>query len=84
MDLHIEPDGSVRCIYAEQISLAELGRVQIRRASFVEPDADGRWRVDLSPVGGPALGPFERRSDGLAAEHKWLRDHWLCSREEGE
>jgi len=82
MDLIISPGGVARCIYAEAIDLAELGRVQIRRASYVEPGADGRWRVDLSPVGGPALGPFEKRSDGLAAELRWLRDHWLNLREE--
>ena len=39
-----------------------------RRASHVEPDADGRWWADLSPVAGPRLGPFEVRSAALDAE----------------
>jgi hypothetical protein len=44
----------------------------IRRASHVEADKAGRWFADLSPVAGPVLGPFDRRSEALAAEHEWL------------
>jgi hypothetical protein len=77
MHLIIEPDGSVRCVYDECISLVRLGRMQIQRGSHVEPDDAGEWHADLSPVGGPALGPFANRSDALAAERVWLEDHWL-------
>jgi hypothetical protein len=28
-------------------------------------------------VGGPVLGPFDRRSDALEAERDWLERHWL-------
>jgi hypothetical protein len=49
-----------------------LGRLTITRAGHVEPDARGGWLADLSPVGGPALGPFSRRSEALAAEQLWL------------
>jgi hypothetical protein len=70
-------DGTVCFIYDERLDLACLGPLQIRRASHVEPDEDGRWWSDLSPAAGPVLGPFERRSDALAAEAAWLESHVL-------
>ena len=69
----------VRAIYQEEIDLGVLGRPTITRASHVEPDRDGRWRADLTPVGGPVLGPFDRRSEALEAEREWLERHWLFS-----
>ena len=79
MELVVQPDGAVRCIYDEAINLSALGRVQIKRGSHVEPDEDGRWSADLAVSGGPCLGPFARRSDALAAERLWLSDNWLVS-----
>jgi hypothetical protein len=80
LNLIIESDGRVRAIYGEQIDLAALGPARITRASHVEPDAQGRWIADLAPVGGPVLGPFERRSDALEAEVYWLEMNWLGRR----
>ena len=77
MDLVITPSGTVRTLYAETIDLTVLGPAQIVRASHVEPIADGCWSADLSPVGGPILGPFPKRSEALAAETEWLNTHWL-------
>ena len=77
MHLIISPDGGVSCVYGETIDLAELGRLTISRGSYVEPDEEGRWFADLSPVGGPQLGPFPHRSDALVAEAAWLDAHWL-------
>lgn len=77
MNILVLPDGTARCVYGEAIDLAALGEPTVARASQVEPDAGGRWRADLSPVGGPMLGPFVRRSDALAAEAAWLDRHWL-------
>ena len=77
MDLIISPGGEVRGIYIETIDLHSLGVPSIRRASYVEPTLDGRWLADLSPVAGPILGPFPHRSDALAAEIAWLKQHWL-------
>lgn len=79
MDLLINPRGTIATIYDEMIDLAPLGAVTIRRASHVEPDAQGRWTADLSPVGGPVLGPFVLRSTALDAERAWLSAHWLGS-----
>lgn len=77
MQIIITPAGAVRCIYSECIDLAALGSPTITRASYVEPDPQGRWTVDLSPVNGPHLGPFPLRSEALDAEHEWLERHWL-------
>ncbi len=77
MQLRVDPDGSVCCIYAESIDLSALGVVTIRRASHVEPDEEGRWWADLMPVGGPLLGPFPARTPALEAEQAWLDAHWL-------
>jgi hypothetical protein len=80
MVLLIQPDGTILTIYGEEIDLKLLGRVSIRRASFVEPDGEARWWVDLRPVRGPKLGPFELRTEALACEQKWLATHWLPAR----
>ena len=80
MDLFIAPDGTACCLYTEDFDLKTLGRLTIRRASHVEPTADGRWTADLSPVGGPVLGPFPLRSDALAAEEAWIEQQWLPQR----
>ena len=82
MNLVIGRDGSVRGIYGEEIALDALGPPRITRASHVEPDRLGRWMADLSPVGGPVLGPFDRRSEALAAEVEWLEEHWLEHRQQ--
>jgi len=79
MELVIYPGGVVRCVYDEAIELGALGRVSVKRASHVEPVAGGRWRADMSPVGGPVLGLFPRRSAALAAEADWLHAHWLAA-----
>jgi hypothetical protein len=81
MELIVRADGSLRCLYDETVDLSALGHVTIRRASHVEPTDNGQWQADLSPVGGPVLGPFTLRSNALAAEVEWLRRHWLLTAE---
>jgi hypothetical protein len=73
MELVVDADGAVRCIYGEELDLRELGKLQITRASHVEPDRDGFWWADMGPVGGPVLGPFRNRTEALGAERGWLR-----------
>ncbi|NLE37491.1 MAG: hypothetical protein GX621_05640 [Pirellulaceae bacterium] len=77
MQLLIKPSGRIRCVYGEAIDLSVLGPMKIRRASHVEPDPTGRWTADLSPVGGPVLGPYSSRGEALAAEQAWLDVNWL-------
>jgi hypothetical protein len=73
MELVVDAGGSIRCIYGEELDLRALGRLQITRASHVEPDRDGFWWADMGPVDGPVLGPFRSRSEALEAEREWLR-----------
>ena len=75
--LIVNPQGGVRCLYTEGIDLASLGTMSICRASHVEPDDQGQWWADMSPVGGPKLGPFLCRSAALTGEQQWLEEHLL-------
>jgi hypothetical protein len=79
MQLMISSGGNVKAIYDETLPLTALGSVSIQRASHVEPASNGLWLADLSPVNGPTLGPFIKRSDALAAEVAWLESHWLTA-----
>ena len=72
MELVVDAGGGVRCVYGEELDLREIGKLQITRASHVEPDRDGFWWADMGPVGGPVLGPFRNRTDALGAERGWL------------
>ena len=80
-ELIIDRGGKIRMIYSELVDPHQLGRPTITRGSHVEPTLDGRWTADLSPVAGPLLGPFDKRSEALAAEVAWLRMHWLIPSE---
>ena len=75
MELFITPTGQVRCLYDEDLDLGSLGSLTIHRASHVEPTDGGRWTADLSPIGGPTLGPFAQRSQALEAEVRWIEGH---------
>lgn len=75
--LLVAPDGAVSALYDESLDLSVLGPLAITRASHVEPTPEGLWAADLSPVGGPTLGPFPKRSEALSAEVAWLRGNVL-------
>ena len=75
MELVVDAGGDVRCVYGEELDLREIGKLQITRASHVEPDRDGFWCADMGPVGGPVLGPFMSRTEALAAERGWLTNY---------
>ncbi len=72
-ELIIDPAGHLRGVYDERIDYASIGEVTIRRASHVEPAGGTTWTADLTPVGGPVLGPFAVRSEAITAEVAWLR-----------
>ena len=58
--------------YDEALDLRVFGKLQITRASHVEPDKDGCWWVSMQPVDGPVLGPFRSRTEALETERMWL------------
>ena len=72
MELVVDAGGGVRCVYGEELDLREIGKLQITRASHVEPDTDGYWWADMGPSGGPVLGPYGSRSEALRVEREWL------------
>jgi len=73
MDLVIGVDGAVRFIYSDELAeLLGTGKGSTKRASHVEP-AEGGWTADMSPVGGPVLGPYPTRKAALTREVQWLR-----------
>lgn len=81
-EIVIRRDGSVVGIYSDAVPYRELaaalgGTLDTRRASHVEPDGEGRWIADLGPSSGPVFGPFNLRSEALAAEVAWLRQNVL-------
>ena len=55
--------------------LKKHGKSVTKRASHVEPDDDGNWYADMSPVGGPMLSGFATRAEALEAEREWLFAH---------
>lgn len=81
MQLLVTPDGTLRCVYGEEIDLSVLGAVSTQRGSHVEVDGHNQWWADLSPVNGPRLGPFPFacRQQALDAERQWLETHWLSA-----
>jgi hypothetical protein len=68
MELVVDAGGDVRCVYGEELDLRGFGKLQITRASHVEPDRDGFWWADMGPVDGPILVPFRNRTAALAGE----------------
>lgn len=75
MKIDVKEDGTVSFVYDDALlPLLSMGKSEIKRASHVEPTEDGRWTADLSPSGGPVLGPFNTRAEALREEKKWLED----------
>lgn len=73
IEIFVDADGSVQFVYSDEAAALFRGEAQeTRRASHVEPDGAGAWTADLSPVGGPVLGPFVTRAEALGAEVAWL------------
>jgi len=72
------PNGTGRFIHSDEAAAVAraVGVLSVRRASHVEPTADGRWAADMSPVRlGVTLGPYDTRREALEAEREWLEMH---------
>ncbi len=72
LELVVGAGAHVRCIYDEALELHEIGRLQITRASHVEPDAEGRCFAAMGPASGSILEPFRNRTEALGAERACL------------
>ena len=74
MRLYVRPDGNAQCLYTDDVKLKNIGALDIKRASHVEPDQTkpGSWYVDLTPVGGPHISGYASRAEALRAEEIWL------------
>lgn len=83
VEIMIAPDGTIAFIHNDSVTeqLRQVGDVSIKRASNVEPTENGQWNVDMTPVGGPERLPetFDRRSDALASEVQYLKEHFAES-----
>ena len=77
--LRVSGGGWIKAVHHDALAWQRLGSVLIQLGSHVEPTANGEWTADLSPVGGPVLGPFAKRGAALAAEVRWLEQHWLAT-----
>ena len=78
MHLVVDPGGTVRGdLRARRSTWPPSAAARSPGPAMSSPTRDGRWHADLRPVGGPVLGPFDRRSEALAAEVAWLEEHWL-------
>jgi hypothetical protein len=73
--------GRIHFIYDDAMRpLMDQGKTEVRRASYVEPintPVGVKWQADMSPVGGPVLGPFDLRQQALDREIEWLNEHSL-------
>ena len=72
----VSPGALVRFLYADSLcGLLNIGEATIKRGSHVEPTALNLWVADMSPSGGPKIGPFRLREDALDAEATWLLEN---------
>ena len=80
VELLITADGSTQYIHSDEAAaFCEELPLRTQRASTIEPDEQGQWWVDLSPVGGPRLGPYapSQRARAVKDEIEWVRQHVL-------
>lgn len=88
LQIKIGQGGTVRAVHNDDFNLQKaLDGPSPRRGSHVEPgDASknqdpGKWYADMSPLDPKysnfVLGPFDTRREALAAEHKFIVDHWV-------
>lgn len=71
MVIRFDTKGTAKTVYNEMLDLETLGALSHSRASHVEPDGAG-WSADLTPIGGPVLSGFKKRSEALKAEIEYI------------
>ena len=48
MKIRVYPEGIIRALHDDRLNLADIGKFLLARASWVEPDSQGRWWVGRS------------------------------------
>jgi hypothetical protein len=74
MDIYFNPDGSFACLYSEELPLAKLGKLSIKRFTTVEPVEDSpvpMWQVRTN--NGEMLYENPSRINCLAWEEEYFR-----------
>ena len=69
--IRVAVGGELRAVYHDELAalLRQLGGLRVFRASHVEPsDVADAWQADLSPVGGPLLGPYSTQEEAKCCE----------------
>jgi hypothetical protein len=67
MKIKIEKNGTLRCVYSDEIDLRTIGRLTVTRASTVEFNPDSQqWNARLTD--GTHVGNFESRQDAIKKE----------------
>jgi hypothetical protein len=79
MVIDVSESGVLSFVYQDDLAEIvrqghETGSAEIERVSEVEPFKQG-WCADI--LGGPFLGPFELRSEAIAAEIEWIEENLL-------
>lgn len=76
--IKVTPSGAWHFIYQERLKpLLGRGHAVMTRASYVNPQSDGSWTADLTPLKGPVLANFPTRQHALDAEEHWITHHWI-------
>ncbi len=80
MTLIVQPDGSVKAIYGEELELTSLGPLRVKRASHVEHSAVWQqWYVWLDSIAIklnlPNCQRFNSRKEALAWEVSQLEEN---------
>jgi hypothetical protein len=72
ISLEITEDGGVRMLHDDAVNLAELGEIEVTRASNVEFDnAKGCWYVQSAATMAILKDDFVTREEALKWEKKW-------------
>lgn len=78
--IRVDVAGVLTFVWSDELyPLTVEGATAIYRASHVEPDIRGGWRADLSPIGGPVIGPYRLRRQAIEAEVEWIQDHVILN-----
>ena len=64
---HVEPESGL-----SKTALASMPARGLRGRDCDHPATAEQWFADMTPSGGPVLGPFPGRGAALAAELDWL------------